>query len=66
MCCSLQSKCSHSPKGDKEGLNDDDFSKDIILLLKLKRVADLYRRWTLPIGDTSGDEMSLECGKGVP
>jgi len=59
----------HSPKGELEGLNVSDISIDIILLLKLRRVMDLFRCWTdvtVPIGEISGDEMSLESDSGVP
>lgn len=42
VVCKCKSSCS--PNGDTEGLNVVDFSTVIILLLKLRRVTDLFRR----------------------
>jgi len=60
-----QRKYSHLPREETEGLNDGELSINIILSLKLKRVMDLFC-WTLPIGDTSGDAISLDPECGVP
>lgn len=66
MYCAVVCKCktSYSPKGEWEGLNIE-LSTDIIPLLKLRRVTDLFLWGTLPIGEISGDEISLEPGSGV-